>query len=140
MIEPCRACGAQNHIPTERLHERARCGTCMRPIVPLAAPHAVHSEAEFDDFVGHSPLPVVVDFWAPALESAGAVAHEIEKLARSKAGGAVVLELNIEELPHVAERYGVRSNPTFILFRDGQESKRLTGVHPASELMTAFAG
>src|SRR4051812_8038904 len=109
MIEPCRACGAQNRIPTERLHERARCGTCMRPIVPLASPHAIHSAEEFDEFVGHSSLPVVVDFWAPRCGPCQIAAHEVEKLARSKAGGAVVLELNTEEVPEVAARYGIRS-------------------------------
>lgn len=140
MIEPCRACGAQNRIPTDRLHERARCGTCMRPILPLAAPHHVHSAAELDDFIGHSPLPVVVDFWAPWCGPCKAVAHEVEKVARTKAGGAVVLELNTDEVPELAVRYGIRAVPTFIVFKDGREARRFTGAMPATEILTALAG
>lgn len=140
MIEPCRACGAQNRIPAERLDERARCGTCMRPVLPLTAPHPVHTTAEFDELVRGSPLPVVVDFWAPWCGPCQTVAPEVEKLARDRAGGAVVLKLNTEEVPEVAQRFGVRSIPTFIVFRDGREQRRFSGAMGASELATRVAG
>ncbi len=140
MIEPCRACGAQNRIPTDRLHLRARCGTCMRPILPLMASHAVHTAEEFDELVAGSRLPVVVDFWAPWCTPCEFVAPEVEKLARSRAGGAVVLKLNTDEVPEVAARYGIRSIPTFILFRGGHEERRLSGAMAAGELATRLAG
>ena len=139
MIEPCRACGAQNRIPTERLNQHARCGTCMRAILPLNVPHPVHSAAEFDELLRGSPLTLVVDFWAPWCGPCRNVAPEVEKLARARSGGAVVLKLNTEEVPEVAERYGICSIPTFVVFRGGRERTRFSGAMPASELATRTA-
>ena len=135
MIEPCRACGAQNRIPAERLDGKARCGTCLRPILPLAVPHEIHSTAEFDEIVAGSPIPVLVDFWAPWCGPCNVVAPEVEQVARLRSGGVIVAKVNTDEVPEVADRYGVLSIPTFIVFRRGQEAKRVSGAAPAQELI-----
>jgi thioredoxin-like negative regulator of GroEL len=105
----------------------------MRALVPLAVPHTIHSEDEFEEIVTQSPLPVLVDFWEP--QCGAEVDPEVEKLARAKAGGAVIAKVNSSEIPKVAERLGVRGYPTFILFCQGRETKRIEGNLPAAELL-----
>jgi thioredoxin-like negative regulator of GroEL len=67
-----------------------------------------------------------------------ALEPELEKVARVKAGGAVVAELNVEAMPEIAARFGVTSLPTLILFAGGRESTRLSGAVQAGVLMTAI--
>jgi len=135
MIEACRACGARNRIPAERLNGRARCGTCLRTIVPLASPHDIHSVEEFEELVTWSPLPVLVDFWAPWCPPCKVVAPEVERVAKMRAGGAVIAKINTDEVPEIASRYQVDAIPTFIVFRQGHEERRLSGAAPVDKLI-----
>jgi len=135
MIEPCRNCGARNRIPADRLDGKARCGTCFRTILPLTGPHEVHSKEEFDEIVAASPIPVLVDFWAPWCGPCSVVEPEVERVAKIRAGGTVVLKVNTDEVPEVADRYGVRAVPTFIVFSSGLEKNRVSGAAPAQALI-----
>jgi thioredoxin 2 len=136
MIASCSRCGGQNRVPAARLDARARCGRCKEPLLPLRSPVALHDVSEFDELVRDAPLPVLVDFWAPWCGPCRSVAPEIERLAGTRAGEAIVAKVNTEDLPEVAARYGIRSIPTFIVFRGGKESRRALGARPASDLGT----
>src|SRR5262245_58178994 len=138
MIRVCPSCGAKNRLAPSRLHEKAQCGKCGTEISPLDAPLAVESAEQFDELIGTSSLPVLVDFWAAWCGRCGMVAPELEKLARSKAGTVVVAKLDTEALPHVAGRYGIRSIPTMLLFRDGAEATRVSGAMPASAIASVL--
>ncbi len=67
------------------------------------------------------------------------MAPELANLARDKAGRVVVAKVDTEALPAVAGRYGIRSIPTMILFRNGAEARRLTGAMPASAIASQLA-
>jgi len=87
--------------------------------------------------VAQSPLPVLVDFWAPWCGPCRIVGPEMEKLARQESGSLVVAKLNTDEIPEVANRFGIRGIPTFILFKDGREFKRASGAMQAAQIAAA---
>ncbi len=134
MIHRCPSCKAKNRVPEARLGATARCAKCKGPLVPLDAPIAVGSAADFDALLKDSPLPVLVDFWAVWCGPCRAVAPELERLARERAGEVVVAKLDTDALPQVAGRYGIRGIPTMILFGGGTERARVSGAMPADEI------
>ena len=127
MIESCRACGAANQVTCARLDSPARCSTCLRSLLPLARPHAIHSKAELEELLAGSPLPVIVDFWSPANDCGALGVCELERTARMRSGGAVVATVNTQELPDAAARFDIRELPTLIVFRGGHEEARSAG-------------
>jgi thioredoxin 2 len=134
MIRVCDRCGAKNRVPTAKLGASAKCGRCHTAIAELDEPVAIESSADFDELVRSSKVPVLVDFWAAWCGPCRAVAPELEKLARARAGRAIVAKVDTELLPDVASRYGIRGIPTMILFEEGAESGRVSGAMPAAEI------
>ncbi|MCS7282586.1 MAG: thioredoxin [Anaerolineae bacterium] len=106
-----------------------------RPSAPPPPAHpVVVTDADFEEIVLKSRLPVLVDFWAAWCGPCRAVAPIVERLAEEFAGRALVAKLDVDRNPLTAQRYGVMSIPTLIFFRNGQEVDRLVGVQPESAL------
>jgi thioredoxin 1 len=82
--------------------------------------------------------PVLVDFWATWCAPCRALAPLIERLAEQYQGRAKVLKLDVDKAPDVAQRYGVQSIPTVILFRDGKEQARWVGGQPLTTYTNAL--
>lgn len=97
------------------------------------------SDATFDQVIGASHQPVLVDFWAPWCGPCRAVAPTVERLAQEFAGRAVVAKLNVDENPRTAQRFGIRSIPTLYVFRNGRVVERLVGVQPYPALRQTLA-
>jgi thioredoxin 2 len=133
MIVQCPSCGAKNRIPSTRVADSPRCGQCKTAIA-LDAPVVAASGDELDEIVRGSPVPVVVDFWAPWCQPCRIVAPELEKLARKKSGAVLVVKVNTQDLPDVGARHGISGIPTFVRFDRGRESKRVSGAMPADML------
>jgi thioredoxin 2 len=125
----CKACGAVNRVPEERLQKKLApiCGRCASSLSLSAEPLMV-SEGTFAELVERSPLPVLVDFWAEWCGPCRMLAPAIEQLASELDGRARLAKLNIDENPRLASRFNVRSIPTMIIFKDGREVDRLVGL------------
>lgn len=92
------------------------------------------TDADFEEVVLKSPLPVLVDFWAPWCGPCRAVAPIVEELAREYQDKIRFVKINTDDNRVNATRLGIRGIPTLILFKDGQEAERILGYMPKSEL------
>jgi thioredoxin 1 len=92
--------------------------------LPRGVEHA--SDATFNDQVLHSDVPVLVDFYAKWCGPCKALAPTLDEVAAENPQTRVV-KVNIEESPELAARYGVKSIPALVVFRDGQIVARHTG-------------
>jgi thioredoxin 1 len=93
------------------------------------------NETNFENEVLQSDVPVLVDFWAEWCGPCKMLAPTIEELAREYKGRAKVAKLNVDEAPAVAEKYGIRSIPTLILFFAGEVVEQAVGVQSKANLV-----
>jgi thioredoxin 1 len=98
---------------------------------PTSAAAPIHvTDETFDELVLNSPLPALVDFWAPWCGPCRMIAPIVEDLAQAYDGQAVIAKLNTDENVQVAGQLGIMGIPTLILFKDGQEVDRVVGYAP----------
>jgi thioredoxin 2 len=128
----CPHCDAVNRVPEERLAEGGTCGRCKRALFagePLAldpARFAVHS--------GRSELPLVIDFWAPWCGPCRMMAPAFAAAAPRIEPRARLVKVNTEDHPELAARFGIRSIPTLVVWKDGREVARQSGALDAAGL------
>jgi thioredoxin 2 len=130
----CAACGAFNRVGAAPPGTSAPvCGRCKRPLDVSGAPQEVDGEG-LSRAVAGSPVPVLVDFWAPWCAPCRAAAPVFQQVGQAHAGRLVVLKLNTDAAPQASAAHGIRGIPTFILFRGGQELARQSGVMPLPQM------
>jgi len=133
----CPHCGATNRVPAARLTEDPVCGRCGQPL--LDGRPTELADASFDAVVQASPLPVLVDFWAPWCGPCRQMAPAFEQAGRSLKGRALLVKVNSDDNPQLAARFAIRSIPTLVRLQNGRETGRQAGAVPASAIV-AFAG
>jgi thioredoxin len=92
------------------------------------------TESTFEQEVTKSEISVIVDFWAEWCGPCHAVSPVLEKIAEERVGELKVVKVNIDEEQALAQRYGVSSIPTMILFKDGQPTAAAIGAQPKGSL------
>ncbi|HEY8485895.1 MAG TPA: thioredoxin [Limnochordales bacterium] len=95
----------------------------------------VLSEANWQQEVLESSEPVLVDFWAEWCGPCHRIAPIVEALAEEFAGRLKVGKVNVDENPELAQRYGIMSIPSLLLFRGGEVVEFMVGVQPKATLV-----
>ena len=129
----CPNCNTTNSIPGGRLGDRPRCGKCKQGIFNG---HPVElNQQSFQQHVSHNDIPLLVDFWAPWCGPCRSMAPAFEQAAAQLEPDFRLAKLNTEEEQAIGAQYGIRSIPTMVLFRNGQEIARQSGAMMAADIM-----
>ena len=131
-IIACPACGSKNRVDLDKADKSPVCGSC-KAALPVGGPVEV-SDANFEEVVVRSGMPVLVDFWAPWCGPCRMVGPVVEELSREYAGRVVVAKVNTDDNRETAGKFQILSIPTLILFKNGEAVERITGAAPKAHL------
>ena len=93
------------------------------------------SETTFDEEVGSSAEPLLVDFWAEWCGPCKTIAPILEEIAKEQDGVLRVAKVDVDQAPELARRFEVMSIPTLLIFKDGVPAKRLVGAKGKHQLL-----
>ena len=96
------------------------------------------NDGNFENEVINSDLPVLIDLWAPWCGPCRAIAPVVGELATEYAGKLKVVKMNVDENPLTPSRYGVRSIPNLLFFKNGQVKDQIVGAVPKGHFVQAI--
>ena len=143
------ALAQRNLSSASRASSQARIANCQRVVfssrqltgrrslshIARAEPAGPVNDDTFDELVLKSPVPVLLDFWAPWCGPCRMIAPIIDELAVEYKDKLRCFKLNTDESPQVATEYGIRSIPTVMIFKGGKKMDTIIGAVPKATLV-----
>ncbi len=124
----CAFCRALNRIGMEEVRTGPKCGNCVRPML-VDRPVKVEAK-DFEATVLEAGVPVLADFYADWCGPCKLVVPLLDEIAAAERGRLLVVKIDSDRSVEQCQRYAVRSVPTVLLFRDGEEVGRSLGFEP----------
>jgi thioredoxin 2 len=128
----CPNCLSVNNVPKKDSYKKANCGKCKNSLLNTK-PMDLNSN-NFDEVVVNSDIPVIIDFWAPWCGPCKMMGPNFEKAATKFPLKALFAKVNTEDEQNLGARFGIRSIPTLIVFKDSKEIHRISGALDESSL------
>lgn len=130
-IVACPQCRRRNRVPAVA-SGKPRCAEC-RTWLPWVVDA---DDTDYADVVDKSPVPVLVDLWAPWCGPCRTVSPALEQLATERAGHLKLVKVNVDNAPRTSQRFGVQAVPTLLITRSGEVIDRRAGAAPVAALRT----
>lgn len=122
----CPHCLAVNNIPKKDQYKKANCGKCKNSLLDKNIVELTNGN--FDEVVVNSDIPVIVDFWAPWCGPCKMMAPVFSAVSANYPLKALFAKVNTEDEQMLGARFGIRSIPTIVVFKDGKEINRVSGA------------
>jgi thioredoxin 2 len=134
----CDSCRTRNRIPATLAGQPGKCGKCGTALKTsdlfLQQPIMI-TDANFEEKVLRSPIPVLVDCWAPWCSACKMVGPVITELATEYKGRFRIGKLNVDANPVISARFDTRSIPTLLIFDNSRLKDTLVGAMPKPEIV-----
>ncbi|WP_457749155.1 thioredoxin TrxC [Sulfurimonas sp.] len=129
----CPHCFTVNNVPQKESYKKANCGKCKQSLLDTKPVELTNSN--FDEVIVNSDIPVIVDFWAPWCGPCKMMAPNFERAAAEFPLKALFAKVNTENEQNLGARFGIRSIPTIIVFKNGREVERVSGALDVNSLI-----